>query len=54
MGNVLQASPPQDELPILCGGHREEARFADVANMTGGFTAWKDAGLQSADHHPGP
>jgi NhaP-type Na+/H+ or K+/H+ antiporter len=27
--------------------------FADVANMTGGFTAWKDAGLPSVDHHAG-
>jgi 3-mercaptopyruvate sulfurtransferase SseA len=25
----------------------------EVANMTGGSTAWKDAGLPSADHHAG-
>jgi hypothetical protein len=27
--------------------------FAEVANMTSGFTAWKDAGLPSADRHAG-
>ena len=27
--------------------------FADVANMTGGITAWRDAGLPTAEHHDG-
>ena len=27
--------------------------FENVANMKGGFTGWKDAGLPTAEHHAG-
>ncbi len=27
--------------------------FGNVANMKGGFTAWKDAGLPTTEHHAG-
>jgi rhodanese-related sulfurtransferase len=37
----------------LAGATLKELGFADVANMTGGITAWKDAGLPTADHHEG-
>ena len=37
----------------LAGETLVELGFADVANMTGGFTAWKDAGLPTSDHHDG-
>jgi rhodanese-related sulfurtransferase len=37
----------------LAGATLKELGFSDVANMTGGFAAWKDAGLPTADHHEG-
>ena len=37
----------------LAGETLVKLGFADVANMTGGFTAWKDAGLPTSDHHDG-
>jgi rhodanese-related sulfurtransferase len=45
-------------MPIRCAfsvaaATLKKLGFADVANMTGGFTAWKDAGLPSADLHAG-
>lgn len=37
----------------LAGETLVKLGFADVANMTGGFTAWKEAGLPTSDHHEG-
>jgi len=37
----------------LAGATLKDLGFADVANMTGGFAAWRDAGLSIADHHEG-
>lgn len=37
----------------LAGATLKELGFTDVANLTGGFTAWKDAGLPVAEHHAG-
>jgi rhodanese-related sulfurtransferase len=37
----------------LAGATLKVLGFTDVANLTGGFTAWKDAGLPTADHHEG-
>ena len=37
----------------LAGATLKNLGYTDVANLTGGFTAWKDAGLPTADHHEG-
>jgi rhodanese-related sulfurtransferase len=37
----------------LAGATLKTLGFADVANMTGGITAWRDAGLPTADRHDG-
>lgn len=37
----------------LAGATLKALGFTDVANMTGGITAWKAAGLPTADHHDG-
>jgi len=37
----------------LAGATLRALGFADVANMTGGFAAWREAGLPIADHHEG-
>ena len=37
----------------LAGATLKNLGYTDVANMTGGFTAWRDADLPTADHHEG-
>ena len=37
----------------LAGATLKNLGFTDVANLTGGFTAWRNAGLPTADHHEG-
>jgi rhodanese-related sulfurtransferase len=37
----------------LAGATLKDLGYADVANMTGGIAAWRDAGLSIADHHEG-
>jgi rhodanese-related sulfurtransferase len=37
----------------LAGATLRSLGFTDVANMTGGLTSWKRAGLPTADHHDG-
>jgi len=35
----------------LAGATLKELGFEHVANLTGGFAAWKDAGLPTDEHH---
>ncbi len=37
----------------LAGATLKNLGYTDVANLTGGFTAWRDAGMPTADHHEG-
>ena len=37
----------------LAGATLKELGYEDVANLDGGITAWKDAGLPIAEHHEG-
>ncbi len=37
----------------LAGATLKELGFEDVANLDGGITAWKEAGLPIAEHHDG-
>lgn len=37
----------------LAGVTLQELGFQNVANLDGGFTAWKEAGMPIADHHEG-
>ncbi len=37
----------------LAGATLKDLGFTDVANMTGGLGAWKEAGLPTAEHHAG-
>jgi rhodanese-related sulfurtransferase len=38
---------------VLAGATLKTLGFGDVANLDGGITAWKEAGLPLAEHHEG-
>ncbi len=53
---------PASRVIVYCrSGHRaalagvtlKDMGFANVANLTGGITAWQEAGLPVAEHHDG-
>lgn len=37
----------------LAAATLKDLGFTDVANLTGGFSAWAEAGLPTAEHHAG-
>ena len=53
---------PAGQVIVYCrSGHRaalagvtlKDMGFGNVANLAGGFTAWQEAGLPTAEHHDG-